>query len=126
MAFFVPPLIIGGQQLLTWLMVGTAGAIAVHQTAQHLSKQRSSTSTSTVQCCCPPCDPPVGTEMYEIHRVPPHEPHWPCPADHVHFFKQMQNPNNCQCFKKRNSRPVMCIPAGTTPSFPPGMIPLPP
>lgn len=73
---------------------------------------------------CPPCVPPVGTTLFEIHRVPPKDPHFPCLGDHVHFFLQQQNPNNCRCFLKRNSRPVQCLPQGGTFTPPPGVIPL--
>lgn len=73
---------------------------------------------------CPPCVPPVGTTMFEIHRVPPSAPHHPCVGDHVHFFLQQQNPNNCQCFLKRNSRPVLCLPSSGAFTPPSGVIPL--
>jgi hypothetical protein len=44
---------------------------------------------------CPPCpaNPPP-----EIDRVPPSEPHWPCPGDHWHYRYYNQNPVTCQCF----------------------------
>jgi hypothetical protein len=66
----------------------------------------------------------VGTEAYEIHRVPPSRPHWPCPGDHIHWFMRMQNPNNCQCFWKRDYRPVTCLGPGQTPPIPPGSVPI--
>lgn len=73
---------------------------------------------------CPPCVPQVGTTMFEIHRVPPSRPHYPCSGDHVHFFLQQQNPNNCVCFLKRNARPVLCLSPGETYTPPAGVIPL--
>lgn len=64
-----------------------------------LAKPREATKTrsdpisipKTIEECpkkknCPPCVPPVGTTMFEIHKVPPQSPHYPCPGDHVHFF----------------------------------------
>jgi hypothetical protein len=74
---------------------------------------------------CPPCVPPVGTVAFEIHRVPPSRPDWPCLADHVHWFLRQQNPNNCQCFWMRNFRPVTCLPQGGQPTLQPGEITLP-
>lgn len=73
---------------------------------------------------CPPCVPPVGTISFEVHRVPPSKPHWPCPGDHVHFFQQMQNPINCQCFKKRNAHPVKCLSSGESYNPSSGYVPL--
>lgn len=61
---------------------------------------------------CPPCIPSVGTTFFEIHRCPPSAPHYPCPDDHVHFYEQHQNPINCRCFLKRNSKPVLCLSSG--------------
>lgn len=73
---------------------------------------------------CDPCDPPVGTIAFEVHRVPPQKPDWPCPGDHVHFFERHQNPNNCQCFWKRNALPVHCLPQGEEYQPRPGEVPL--
>lgn len=44
---------------------------------------------------CPPCpiNPPI-----EIDRVPPSDPHFPCPGDHWHYRVYNQNPQTCQCF----------------------------
>lgn len=65
---------------------------------------------------CDPCEPPVGTVAYEVHRCPPGTPHYPCTGDHVHFFKRHQSPKSkgCMCFWKRNFRPVQCLPQGAT------------
>jgi hypothetical protein len=49
---------------------------------------------------CPPCDPPVGTIGYNLHRVPPHDPHPGINGDHVHYFQMQQIPHNCDCFWK--------------------------
>jgi hypothetical protein len=73
---------------------------------------------------CPPCSPPVGTIAFEVHRVPPQDPHHPCPGDHVHFFERHQNPNNCQCFWKRNALPVKCLAQGEDYQPQPGEVPL--
>ena len=63
---------------------------------------------------CLPCDPPVGTVMWETHRVPPHDQHWPCPCDHAHNFEVNQMPpvgapEPCKCFLKRDRFPVKCL-----------------
>jgi hypothetical protein len=120
------PVIIGGELALEGLILGGAAVYTMIQTQRALSRSRAR-SEPQVQCCCPPCNPPVGTMMWEIHRVPPSAPHHPCEGDHVHWFRMQQNPYNCQCFKQRNARPVQCIDVpGSTPDFPPGTVPLPP
>jgi hypothetical protein len=101
-------------------------AMALHEATQRMTD----TETTTVTPCppqrtpCPACNPPVGTLLFEIHRVPPSRPHWPCTGDHVHWFRQMQNPNNCRCFLQRDALPVTCLPPGGHPQLPPGAIPL--
>lgn len=75
---------------------------------------------------CPPCEPPVGTVAYEVHRCPPGSPHYPCTEDHVHFFLRQQSPKSrgCVCFWKRNFRPVQCLSHGETFVPEPGMVPI--
>jgi len=73
---------------------------------------------------CPPCNPPVGTVGYEIHRVPHSRLHWPCPGDHVHWFERHQNSYNCQCFWKRDFILPTCLEQGDYPELPPGAFPL--
>ncbi|MFO0606354.1 MAG: DUF4157 domain-containing protein [Polyangiales bacterium] len=56
---------------------------------------------------CPPCPAPPPPD---IHRVPPHEPHFPCPADHYHWFRYNQNPQTCQCFLQRKTECCLGLP----------------
>lgn len=44
---------------------------------------------------CPPCPSPPPPE---IDRVPPSRPHYPCPADHWHYYVYNQNPTTCVCY----------------------------
>ena len=46
---------------------------------------------------CRPCDPPVGTLMYEVHRVPPSQPHWPHKGTHTHYYTVAQLPESKAC-----------------------------
>lgn len=71
---------------------------------------------------CPPCVPPAGGIGYSVDRVPPKKEHKPCPGDHVHWLKQNQNPNNCQCFWKRNFQPATCLWQGEQPKLPDGAV----
>ena len=66
---------------------------------------------------CLPCDPPVGTIMYDIHTEHDHAGLIP----HIHYFVVSQSPpsKNCRCWRDRNKLPVE---EGTTPM--PGAIPL--
>jgi len=51
-------------------------------------------TSSTTARTCPPCpaNPPP-----EIDRVPPSDPHFPCPGDHWHYREYNQNPQTCVC-----------------------------
>lgn len=100
------------------------GGIAAYAAIKKATESTSTdTATDTTDCPpkpCPPCEPPVGTIGYAVHRT---HPHAPC-QDHVHWFLRMQNPKNCQCFWKRNYRPVTCLAPGEEPVLPPGAVPL--
>lgn len=121
----IPLVVIAGEKALEALILGGIALWGMLMLQEELSKPRP--AEPQVPCCCPACVPPVGTMMWEIHRVPPSRPHFPCPGDHVHWYRMQQNPNNCQCFKQRNARDVQCIDTpGSTPSFPGDSVPLPP
>lgn len=105
-----------------------AGGILAYQAIQKATEHAPTDVVSDTTDCpkkpCPPCVPPVGTVAYEIHRVPPSKPHFPCAGDHVHWFMRMQNPNNCQCFWKRNFKPPTCLSPGEVFQPPPGAVPM--
>jgi hypothetical protein len=126
----IPAIILAAEAAAELTLLVTSAVLAA-AVVHEASKSMTDSEADVVKPCpkqrqpCPACNPPVGTLLYEIHRVPPSAPHFPCPGDHVHWFRQMQNPNNCQCFLKRNALPVTCLPQGGQPSLPPGAIPLP-
>lgn len=123
------PILILAAEAAAELALYVGSAILVAKVVSDATKARDEAVPTSVTPCpqekkCPPCTYPVGTILYEIHRVPPSAAHWPCSGDHVHWFLQQQNPKNCQCFLKRNFRPVTCLPSGGTPTLPPGAVPL--
>jgi RHS repeat-associated protein len=53
---------------------------------------------------CKPCQGPLPERL---DKVPPSDPHFPCPGDHIHTFVWNQNPKTCACFI--NKGPVICL-----------------
>jgi len=70
-------------------------------------------ASSSSDSCCPACPAPPPPE---IDRVPPSDPHFPCPGDHWHYFEYHQGPPPaciCRLVRKFGG----CLPQG---GFPPG------
>jgi hypothetical protein len=99
---------VGGGAFLVW-MATPAGQSSVKSTANALSQigkksddaQDLAPSQTCAECAkkaCPPCPAPPPPD---VHRVPPSDPHYPCPGDHWHYFKYNQNPTTCKCYLQR-------------------------
>lgn len=133
-AIAIPIIVIAAEEVAKWLLVATvatAGTIVITKVVEdaiETNEQDKAVPIPITECPerrpCPPCNPSVGTIGYEVHRVPPSRPDWPCPGDHVHWFMRHQNPYNCQCFWKRNFIPPTCLEQGDSPELPPGAFPI--
>ena len=97
--------------------LGTIAADSVSQSDATDCAASQTSDGSTTGCPqqrqpCPECTPPVGTRGYQIHLT---HSHYPCPGAHIHWFRRMQNPNNCQCFWYKGSEPTYCLSPGESP-----------